>query len=257
MTTGAAFLIYRFIKFATKRWATLTMNILVAQKLQITFIQKLNLSNRIAVRFSRYCNLNTTAFMLIQTDDSPNQAFTKIHDQLKRAGVDKRHKFRFFTVATLKESEGFIPQSRMVVLRSFNEDWTFEFYTDNRSSKVTEIKNNSVISALFWDPSKRIQVRIEADAEIHNQDEISAKRWKHVQGDEQKAYTSVPAPGTPVDAPENAHEWPDTMDDKYFAVIRLVPKRIKILQISGMEHLALEFYGSSTADEWSGGWITP
>jgi hypothetical protein len=145
----------------------------------------------------------------------------------------------------------------MVVLRSFNEDWTFEFYTDNRSSKVKEIKNNPILSALFWDPSIRLQVRIEADAEIHNLDEISAERWKHVQGDAQKAYTSVPAPGTPVDAPENAHEWPEIMDDENFAVVRSVPKRVKILQISGIEHLALDLYRSATTDKWSGTWITP
>lgn len=195
--------------------------------------------------------------MLIQQDDSPDQAFANIHDQLKRAGADARHKFRFFSVGTVKESDRLIPQSRMVVLRSFDDDWTFEFYTDNRSSKVTEIKNNPVISALFWDPSKRVQVRIEADAKIHNQDDISVRRWENVQGDAQKAYTSVPAPGTPIDSPEKAYEWPDEVNDENFAVIRSVPKRVKILQISGMEHLALNFYRSATADVWSGGWITP
>lgn len=195
--------------------------------------------------------------MLIQQYDSPEQAFKKIHDQLKRAGADARHKFRFFSVATLKESGGLIPQSRMVVLRNFDEDWTFEFYTDKRSSKVAEIKNNPILSALFWDPSKRVQIRIEADAKIHNQDEISAERWKHVQGDAQKAYASVPAPGTLVDAPENAHQWSEKIDDENFVVIRSVPRQIKILQLSGMEHLALDFHRKAATGEWFGGWIAP
>lgn len=195
--------------------------------------------------------------MLIQKDYSLDQAFNEVHDQLTRAGVDTQHKFRFFTVATVDTSEKAIPQSRMVVLRSFNDDWAFEFFTDHRSSKVKQIEENPVISALFWDPAEQVQVRIEAQAVIHNQDNISATRWKHVQGDAQKAYTSVPAPGTPINAPTDAHEWPDSFSSDYFSVVVCTVVRIKALQISGMEHLAFDFHLNATSGEWLGEWIVP
>lgn len=195
--------------------------------------------------------------MLIQKDYSIDQAFNAVHNQLKRAGFDKNHKFRFFSVATVDTSEKAIPQSRMVVLRSFDDDWTFEFFTDHRSSKVKEIEENPVISALFWDPSKRVQVRIEADAKVYNQDDISADRWKVVQGDAQKAYTSIPAPGTQVDVPTDAHQWPDSYSSDHFSVVVCTAVRIKALQISGMEHLAFECSRSTASDTLQKTWIAP
>jgi hypothetical protein len=150
-----------------------------------------------------------------------------------------------------------MPQSRMVVLRSFSDDWTFEFFTDHRSSKVNEIKSNPTISALFWDPSKRIQVRIEAVAHLHNLDEIAEDRWGNVQGDAQKAYTSVPAPGTPVEAPEDAHVWPASLSLDYFCVISCTAVRISALQLSGVEHRAFECHRAAGSGAWEKTWITP
>ncbi|WP_340105144.1 pyridoxamine 5'-phosphate oxidase family protein [Rhodohalobacter sp. 8-1] len=195
--------------------------------------------------------------MLIQKDHSLDKAFNEVHDQLKRAGVDTRHKFRFFSVATVNASKKIIPQSRMVVLRSFSDDWAFEFYTDHRTSKVEEIESNPIISALFWDPSKRVQVRIEAEAAIHNQDDLAESRWKDVQGDAQKAYTPVVSPGSVVDKPEDAHKWPDAYRYDYFTVIVCSAVKIKALQLSGMEHLAFLCKRSHESDSWDKNWIAP
>lgn len=195
--------------------------------------------------------------MLIEKDTPLDKAFTNIHDQLKRAGVDTRHKFRFFSVATVTDSDNPIPHSRFVVLRSFYEDWSFEFYTDHRSSKVEEIEANPVISALFWDPSKRVQVRIEANVSLHNEDDIAAERWKDVQGDAQKAYTSVPAPGKAIPSPGDAHIWPESHTSDYFTVAICTPTRIKTLQISGMEHLAFECSREEGSSAWKKTWIAP
>ena len=195
--------------------------------------------------------------MLIKKDHSLETAFTDVHDQLKRAGVDNNHKFRFFSVATLNRDEEAIPQSRMVVLRSFSDDWSFEFYTDYRSSKVNEIESHPVISALFWDPSKRVQVRIEANVTLHNRDDVAQERWKDVQGDARKAYTSLQAPGTPVDAPGEAHQWPESLSSDHFCVAVCRTSEIKALQISGMEHIAFKARRGSANDEWVKSWIAP
>src|SRR6056297_51388 len=195
--------------------------------------------------------------MLIQQNHSLDKAFTEVKDQLKRAGVDTKHKFRFFSVATVELSENRIPKSRMVVLRSFSDDWTFEFYTDHRSSKVKEIEENPFITALFWDPSKRVQVRIEANVSIHNQDELAAKRWEDIQGDAQKAYTSVPSPGTPVDTIEDAYQWSESFSSEYFSVLICKAAKIKALQISGMEHLAFECSRQKVSQPWEKTWIAP
>jgi general stress protein 26 len=195
--------------------------------------------------------------MLLTSDHSLDQAFTEIHDQLKRAGVDTRHKFRFFSVATVTNDKKTVPQSRMVVLRSFSDDWTFEFFTDHRSTKVEEIKKHPMISALFWDPSKRVQVRIEAEAKLHNQDKVADNRWKKVQGDAQKAYTSIAKPGAPVGDPADAHKWPETLSPEHFCAIKCSALGIKVLQISGMEHFAFECRRQALHKPWEKTWIAP
>jgi len=170
--------------------------------------------------------------------------------------VDTKHNFRFFSVAT-SGLEDHPAQSRIVVLRSFSPNWEFEFYTDHRSLKVEEIKKNPVLSALFWDPSKRIQVRIESEAAIHNRDEIARSRWEKVQGDAQKAYNSPVVPGSEISTAEEAHNWPEEFSDRYFSVIRCVAADVRILQISGLEHLAFSFQKNSRSQSWKGGRVAP
>lgn len=194
--------------------------------------------------------------MLITPDHSPHQALTEVHDQLKRAALDKKHNFRFFSVATSGIADR-PAQSRIVVLRSFRENWEFEFYTDHRSSKVEEIEQKPKLSALFWDPSKRVQVRIESEVTIHIQDEIARERWENVQGDAQKAYNSPVVPGSEISTAEEAHNWPEEFSDRYFSVIRCVAADVRILQISGLEHLAFSFQKNSRSQSWKGGRVAP
>lgn len=194
--------------------------------------------------------------MLITPDHSPEQALTEVHGQLKRAAVDTKHNFRFFSVATSGLAKQ-PAQSRIVVLRSFNDNWEFEFYTDHRSSKVEEIKQNPRFSALFWDPSKRVQVRVEAKATIHNRDELARSRWERVQGDAKKAYNSPVVPGKKIDSPEEAYKWPEEFSDNHFSVIRSVAVKVRILQISGMEHLAFSYQKSSPKASWTAHRIAP
>lgn len=194
--------------------------------------------------------------MLINSNSSPEDALSDVHVLLKRAGADRKHNFRIFSISTSGPQKE-PPESRMVVLRSFSENWDFEFYTDYRTSKVSQINSNPATQALFWDPSKRVQVRIFARSIVHHKDDIASERWKNVQGDARKAYTQLTPPGTRISDPAEAHRWPETMNDDHFAVVRSVPEKIRILQLSGMEHLALEFDRSPGTADWSGGWVAP
>ncbi len=194
--------------------------------------------------------------MLIESGYSLETVFREVRDQLKRANSDKKHHFRFFSVAT-SGLAGQPVQSRIVVLRSFSDEWEFEFYTDHRSSKVEQIKNNPMLSALFWDPSKQVQVRMEARAVIHHEDDHANDHWMRVQGDARKAYTSLVVPGNTISAPEEAHQWPEELYDDHFSVIRCESVKILILQISGLEHLAYSFQKNRQTGNWQGSRTAP
>lgn len=194
--------------------------------------------------------------MFLTTNSTPPDALADVLNQLMLAGSDINHSFRFFSVATFN-ADNQTPETRLVVLRSFTENWEFDFYTDVRSDKITQIRHHPVIQTLFWDPFRKLQVRISANSTIHHADEVADERWKNVQGDAQKAYSQLLAPGTKLDHPSEAHRWPENMTEDYFAVIRSVPKEIKILQLSGVEHLSLEFQRPDATEKWTGHWVAP
>lgn len=194
--------------------------------------------------------------MLINSTQSHDDVLQSVYRELKRAGTDTDHAFRFFTFATAGSGHG-DPRVRMVVLRSFEPDWHFEFYTDARSGKVEELRRHPVTESLFWNPSQRVQLRVSAASSVHHDDELSNKRWHHVQGDDQKAYASPVSPGQPIADPSDAHSWPEHMDARHFAVVRSRPYAIKVLQISGLKHLALEYSRNDETGEWMGSWIAP
>jgi len=194
--------------------------------------------------------------MQIETSQSSEEILLQLKNELIKAGEGDGRYFRVFNLSSVKAA-GLSADSRMVVLRAFNDEWEFEFYTDIRSSKIEQIRTCPKVSALFWDPENRIQVRIDAESSVHNRDIISEEKWSLVQGDAQKAYTSLVAPGTPIEKPGEAHKWPEVFSSDYFSVVRCAANNIKILQLSGREHLALEFRRNKIKSAWIGKWIAP
>lgn len=183
-------------------------------------------------------------------------ALDKVQKQLLLAGEDEKAPFRFFVLSTISK-DVMVPASRMVVLRSFTDQWEFEFFTDARSRKVEEIERAGSVSALFWDPAEKLQVRIQADAQVHHRDKRTAERWESVTGEARKAYNSIMSPGEPVSDPSVAHQWPEKSSDSHFGVVRCKARQVSALQLSGAEHIAFRFSRKSGAAEWQGGWIVP
>lgn len=194
--------------------------------------------------------------MLIDPIDTPEIALKKIRDELKRAVADKHHKFRFLSLSTI-DSVNNSPNTRLVVLRSFFDDGSFEIFTDHRTQKINDLTNNSNATVLFWDPSKNIQVRMQCTSKVHHQTDRTKKEWRNIQGAAQKAYTSILKPGTLIEQPEDAHQWPKEKTDEYFAIIHSIPYQIKVLQLNKTEHFALKYQINEKTKKWEGSWMVP
>jgi len=192
--------------------------------------------------------------MIINTDLSLHEIKNNVNRTFQKAAVDSRHNLRFFTIATYDEVSN-TPQNRMVVLRKFLPDWTFRFYTDYRSSKVTQIKNHSSISLLFWNPEQKYQIRVQASATVHYQNEICSKELKSVKGIAQEEYMTSLAPGTKMSSPGEVQQTKN--NTHYFSVVDMLPHQIKILQLNRSGHLAIRFNRESAAHKWNGTWIAP
>jgi pyridoxamine 5'-phosphate oxidase len=194
--------------------------------------------------------------MLITQNHTIENALSDVKNQLSRAAADKHHKFRFFSISTV-DNETLSISCRMVVLRDFDSEWTVKFYTDYRTSKVRDLLQNRRATALFWDPSKNLQVRMKCDAVINHQNSVTRGTWKGVKGEAQKSYSALLKPGSPVTSPDIAFQWPDKIDGEHFTVVDCIPTALQILQLNRNEHLALKFIRDGRGDEWKGGWIVP
>ena len=190
--------------------------------------------------------------MLLTTNTTLDEAWHAVVQEIKRGCVDKKHPFRFITLATIAEGK---PTARYVVLRKVDEALNCYIYTDSRTAKIAELQQNDAASLLLYHPRKRVQVRLDGQIALHHQDTISQMHWQHVQGEAQKAYNSVLAPGTTIDNRQDAYEWPENMDDRYFTVLAFKPQAVEALQLNGLEHLRASF--EKTHDGWQKSWLAP
>jgi pyridoxamine 5'-phosphate oxidase len=191
--------------------------------------------------------------MLFEAKHAPNEIFSIIKHELHRGVLDKKHPFRYVVLSTSGHPG---PDSRYVVLRAVDEAFHAFFYTDSRSEKVKALQAQPNAVLLLYHPIKRTQVRIQAKAVLHHQDELAQQHWKKVQGEARKAYNSILPPGTSVQIPEKAFDWNENLENfSFFTVLELIPTSIDLLQLNGLEHLRIRFNYEN--DQWSSQWLVP
>jgi len=190
--------------------------------------------------------------MLFDSKNTINEIWTALSHELHRGVLDSKHAFRYVNLATNGKD---YPEIRTVVLREVDADLNFYIFTDSRSQKVEEIKRDQSVSLHFYHPKKRVQIRVLAKAKIHQNDDIALKYWARVQGEGQKAYNSTLSPGEKIKSPLEGWDWPKEMNSDFFAVIRLEPNKIDVLQLDRLKHLRIEF--EKVSGDWKGQWLVP
>jgi hypothetical protein len=118
---------------------------------------------------------------------------------LERGVASYRAAFHYGTIATVNQN---IPELRTVILRDAKtSQHKLSFHTDVRSSKTEQIKFNSNIAFLFYDPELRIQLRCSGRASVHHLDEVAAAAWHKSRLSSQLCYTNQLPPGAFVSEP--------------------------------------------------------
>jgi 3-hydroxyisobutyrate dehydrogenase len=70
------------------------------------------------------------------------------------------------------------------------------FHTDTRSNKWKELAINNSISALFYDASSRIQLRIKGKAELYFNNDITAEAWTKTTLSSRRCYLTNESPSS-------------------------------------------------------------
>ncbi|ADR20358.1 hypothetical protein MATR_20240 [Marivirga tractuosa] len=175
---------------------------------------------------------------LINPEDNFKEIKSTLLNVLNRAGNDSHSAFRFIILNTI--SDGY-PNSRYVVLRKFKIDTQELFiYTDSRSNKIKELKENPLVSVLAYDEQKKCQIKLKGKISIHHQDQVAKEHWGTLLGGKE-SYNTQGQPGKKVNSLEDANQIKNEYDDKYFAVLALEVRQAEVLQLNKDGHIRILF----------------
>ena len=115
-------------------------------------------------------------------------------------GVDDAKSY--FHTPTVCTFEGKDISARTVVLRDFNEqERLLRFHTDQRSPKISQIKENNKATVHAYDHEEKIQIRLKGTIEIHHQDSVTEKAWANTREMSKECYSVKDSPSKKIDNP--------------------------------------------------------
>lgn len=174
-------------------------------------------------------------------------------------GIQKaKHDYHSFVFSTVSKNS---PDSRTVILRDFDEHkpaiW---FHSDRRSKKILHLEENENVSALFYDKSRKIQLRINGIADIEEDIEHNKKIWNSMRPESKLCYMGPYAPSQKISQFEpnilkkSAHDL--DQEDEHLGLSRFCRIRIKIKKLDWLKldykgHQRLEFkFGKKIKTQW-------
>ena len=174
-------------------------------------------------------------------------------------GIQKaKHDYHSFVFSTVSKNS---PDSRTVILRDFDEHkpaiW---FHSDIRSKKILHLEENENVSALFYDKSRKVQLRINGIADIEDDIEHNKKIWDSMRPESKLCYMGPYAPSQKISQFESntleksAHDL--DKEDEHLGLSRFCRIRIKIKKLDWLKldykgHQRLEFkFGKKIKTQW-------
>ena len=166
--------------------------------------------------------------------------------ELLKAVKDAAHVYHLFALSTV---DGNKPELRTVVLREVDNDkYRISFHTDTRSPKYKQILNNPAISALFYDPVRKIQLRVKGSASPSNDKKLLKALWSKLNEDSRQCYQGDLAPSDTLPNDIIINQIPDksSYSDKSvygfenFTRITIQVSEIEILMLHHLGHKRLK-----------------
>ena len=174
-------------------------------------------------------------------------------------GIQKaKHDYHSFVFSTVSKNS---PDSRTVILRDFDEHQpAIWFHSDRRSKKILHLKENDKVSALFYDKSRKVQLRINGIADIEENIEHNIRIWESMSPESKLCYMGPYAPSQKINQFEpntlkkSAHDL-DKEDEQLglsrFCRIRIKIKKLDWLKLDYKGHQRLEFeFGKKVKTQW-------
>lgn len=114
--------------------------------------------------------------------------------RLVNGAVKGRDPFHTPCVATV--SNGEVNMRTVVLRKALPALRELRFHTDIRSKKWEELAINNSISALFYDASSRIQLRVKGKGVLHFNNDITAEAWTKTALSSRRCYLTDESPSS-------------------------------------------------------------
>ena len=174
-------------------------------------------------------------------------------------GIQKaKHDYHSFVFSTVSKNG---PDSRTVILRDFdNHKPAIWFHSDRRSKKILHLDENENVSALFYDKSRKVQLRINGIADIEEDTEHNKRIWDSMKPESKLCYMGPYAPSQKINQfePNTLKKSASDLDkkDEHLGLSRFCRIRIKIKELDWLKldykgHQRLEFkFGKKVKTQW-------
>ena len=108
------------------------------------------------------------------------------YDYLKAGIKSAKLDYHSFVFSTIRNGK---PELRTVILREVNTRApSITFHSDQRSKKLTDIGLNHEVSALFYDRSRRVQLRLSGKAKIEKDTTVTKQIWDKMRPESKLCY---------------------------------------------------------------------
>ena len=190
---------------------------------------------------------------LLSPDQDPNEMLQAVMDELRKGAVQKKHPFNKMVFSTVSGDQA---ASRWVVFRKLTAENHFLIFTDARSEKVEELRQNPKATLLFYHHHQGVQVRVHGRVSLHHGDELTSAYWPGVKGSPgAKSYQTLQSPGNPTFTIQEGNSTNPELEDQYFMVISVVAQQIEALQLDREQHIRVSF--EKEGDQWKGSFLVP
>ena len=172
----------------------------------------------------------------------------KIWDLLAQGVVNKKSKFHTPTLSTVN---GNMINSRTIILRKVdNKTKMLFFYSDSRSRKVLNIKQNNNATVHLYEPRFKLQVQLYGHANIENKTKKTKNIWSNLKSFSKKNYLSALSPGEKINSLDNLKYNTDNEEAFYnLSLIYFKVSKLECLQLSDIKNIRVEFVYTESSNK--------
>ena len=168
------------------------------------------------------------------------------------------------TITVCNYSAGYVNAYTVVLREAIAEDKSLVFYTDIRSEKVAEIRQDNRLTIITYKEDSKEQLIFKGTAIIYHQNATTQHYWTRDGFKGRRSYLAQPAPSSVVTEPGdgleylNDKEFDETDMEGYenFAVVKIEVSEIEWLKLSRSGNRRAKFTLTENKD-WQAQWLIP